>query len=96
MLQKNFQSHHLGQNLDYAGPNWAAEKEVTNSTKHNHRISQKLKTENGTIVKVFLHQNLRMWGLHSDGEQVSEARGQGGALEVTRIVLLKVCNFWAF
>ena len=37
---KNFQSHHLGQNLDYAGPNWAAEKEVTNSTKHNHRVSQ--------------------------------------------------------
>ena len=34
-----------------------------------------------------------MWGLHSDGEQVSEAGGQGGAPEVTRVVLLKVCNF---
>ena len=47
-------------------------------------------------MKVFLHQNLRMWGLHSDGEQVPEDGGQSGAPEVTRIVLLKVGNFWAF
>ena len=39
------------------------------------------------MVKVFLHHNLRMWGLHSDGEQVSEDGEQGGAPEVTRIVL---------